>query len=111
EIAAKAWIAAFTGAVGGSLSAALEGNVTGALGLGAAAWMLGGGTMVKGAIGAGKWAMEKRGVKKTAIASSAQNTATILSPDNKSTKGNSKGSSKAATQPVGKASGTKAMVA
>ncbi|BAQ11443.1 phage-related tail protein [Bacillus sp. OxB-1] len=109
EIAAKTWIAAFTGAIGGSLNAALEGNVTGALGLGAAAWMLGGGKVVKGAMGAGKWAMEKRGVKKTAIASSAQNTASTLSPDStKKAKGNPKGAPKAVTQPVEKTSGPKA---
>lgn len=71
EIAAKTWIAAFTGAVGGSIGAALEGNVTGALGLGAAAWMLGGGTAIKGAIGAGRWAMESRSAKKTAVAADA----------------------------------------
>ncbi|PIC80545.1 phage tail tape measure protein [Sporosarcina sp. P18a] len=68
EIAAKTWVAAFTGAVGGTIGAAMEGNVAGALGLGAAGWMLGGGTMVKGAIGAGKWAMESRNVKKTTAA-------------------------------------------
>ena len=68
EIAAKTWVSAFTGAVGGSINAALEGNVTGALGLGAAAWMLGGGTAVKGAIGAGRWAMESRSAKKSATA-------------------------------------------
>ncbi|MFF2794983.1 phage tail tape measure protein [Lysinibacillus xylanilyticus] len=62
-IAGKAWIAGLTGAASGALSSAMEGNFSGALGLGAAAWMLGGGTLMKGAIGAGRWAMEKRGGK------------------------------------------------
>ncbi|MGE8036827.1 phage tail tape measure protein [Lysinibacillus sp. NPDC093692] len=64
-IAGKAWIAGLTGAASGALSSAMEGNFSGALGLGAAAWMLGGGTLMKGAIGAGRWAMEKRGGKET----------------------------------------------
>lgn len=62
-IAGKAWIAGLTGAASGALSSAMEGNFSGALGLGVAAWMLGGGTLMKGAIGAGRWAMEKRGGK------------------------------------------------
>lgn len=62
-IAGKAFIAGLTGAASGAVSAALEGNFSGALGLGAAAWMMGGGTLVKGAVGAGRWAMERRGKK------------------------------------------------
>lgn len=58
SIAGKAWIAGLTGATTGAVSSALEGNVSGALGLGAAAWMLGGGAMVKGAFGAGRWAVD-----------------------------------------------------
>ncbi|EON70397.1 phage tail tape measure protein [Lysinibacillus sphaericus] len=58
-IAGKAWIAGLTGAASGAVSSALEGNMSGALGLGAAAWMMGGGTLVKGAVGAGRWGMEK----------------------------------------------------
>lgn len=58
-IAGKAWIAGLTGATTGAVSSALEGNFSGALGLGAAAWMMGGGTLVKGAVGAGRWGMEK----------------------------------------------------
>lgn len=54
-IAGKAWIAGLTGAASGAVSSALDGNFSGALGLGAAAWMMGGGTLVKGAIGAGRW--------------------------------------------------------
>lgn len=64
-IAGKAWIAGLTGAASGAVSSALEGNFSGALGLGAAAWMMGGGALVKGAFGAGKWAMGKRGNKGT----------------------------------------------
>ncbi|MEA0556454.1 phage tail tape measure protein [Lysinibacillus irui] len=58
-IAGKAWIAGLTGATTGAVSSALEGNMSGALGLGAAAWMMGGGTLVKGAVGAGRWGMDK----------------------------------------------------
>lgn len=58
-IAGKAWIAGITGATTGAVSSALEGNMSGALGLGAAAWMMGGGTLVKGAVGAGRWGMDK----------------------------------------------------
>ncbi|MFJ8100423.1 phage tail tape measure protein [Lysinibacillus sp. NPDC096212] len=64
-IAGKAFVAALTGAAGGAVSSALEGNFSGALGLGAAAWMMGGGTLAKGAVGAGRWAMERRGKKGT----------------------------------------------
>lgn len=64
-IAGKAWIAALTGATTGAVSSALEGNMSGALGLGAAAWMMGGGTLVKGAIGAGRWGMGKLGGRRS----------------------------------------------
>lgn len=69
-IAGKAWIAGLTGATTGAVSSALEGNIAGALGLGAAAWMMGGGTLVKGAIGAGRWGMEKVGNRRSASQSS-----------------------------------------
>lgn len=55
EIAFNVWLGAFTGALKATGSNAMEGNVGGAIGMGAAAWMMGGGLMVKGAIGAGKW--------------------------------------------------------
>ncbi|MFJ7407120.1 MULTISPECIES: phage tail tape measure protein [unclassified Lysinibacillus] len=58
-IAGKAWMAGLTGATSGAISSALDGNIGGALGLGAAAWMMGGGTLIKGGIGAGRWGMEK----------------------------------------------------
>lgn len=54
EIAAKAWYTAFTNTVKSSLSNLGQGNVFPALGLGAAAWMMGGGMIAKGAFGAGK---------------------------------------------------------
>lgn len=55
EIAAKAWLAAFTTSVKSAGSNLMDGNVMPALGMGAAAYMLGGGAMVKGAYGLGKW--------------------------------------------------------
>ncbi|KYD02634.1 hypothetical protein B4102_0228 [Heyndrickxia sporothermodurans] len=55
EIAAKAWINAFTGALKSSASNLFQGNFAASLGMGAAAWMMGGGLLVRGAIGAGKW--------------------------------------------------------
>lgn len=54
EIAAKAWWNAFSGAVKASASNFSEGNIASGVGMGAVAWMLGGGLMVKGAVGAGK---------------------------------------------------------
>ncbi|MEY9975731.1 phage tail tape measure protein [Lysinibacillus sp. RC79] len=62
-IAGKAWLAGLTGAASGAVSSALEGNFSGAIGLGGAAMMMGGGTLLKGGIGAGRWAMERRGKK------------------------------------------------
>ncbi|MEK3976055.1 phage tail tape measure protein [Psychrobacillus sp. FSL K6-1267] len=59
EIAANAWYDAFTMSVKSAGSNLMEGNVMPALGMGAAAWMLGGGAMVKGAIGLGKWGYGK----------------------------------------------------
>ncbi|ARK26006.1 phage tail tape measure protein [Sporosarcina sp. P37] len=104
EIAAKSWWNAFKGAVGGSLEAMGEGNIGGALGLGAAGWMLGGGAMVKGAIGAGRWAVESRSVKKSKAAAKAmQDTAPVSSgkTKEKKQKGSKKTKSKAvASQPV-----------
>lgn len=95
EIAAKTWVAAFTGAVGGTIGAAMEGNVAGALGLGSAAWMLGGGTMVKGAIGAGRMAVESRNVKKTTAATgTVQQTSTSSKTKKKGSK-----TTKATAQP------------
>lgn len=70
-IAGKAWIAGLTGATSGAISSALEGNVGGALGLGAAAWMMGGGALVKGGIGAGRWGMEKYNARRSASQSSS----------------------------------------
>lgn len=59
EIAAASWYAAFTTAVKSSGSNLAQGNILPAVGLGAAAWMLGGGAMVKSAVGAGRWAVGK----------------------------------------------------
>ncbi|MDX8367785.1 phage tail tape measure protein [Cytobacillus sp. IB215665] len=59
EMAAKSWASAFTGAVKSSASNLMEGNVAAAAGTGFAAWMLGGGLMVKGAKGATKWGLDK----------------------------------------------------
>lgn len=55
EIAFKAWLGAFTGSLNAAKDNLMEGNIGGAVAMGAAAWMMGGGLMVKGAIGAGKW--------------------------------------------------------
>lgn len=55
EIAFKAWLGAFTGSLKAAKDNLMDGNIGGAVGMGAAAWMMGGGLMVKGAIGAGKW--------------------------------------------------------
>lgn len=77
-IAGKAWIAGLTGATTGAVSSALEGNMSGALGLGAAAWMMGGGTLVKGAVGAGRWGMEK--FRNRRSGSGSPSTATVTPP-------------------------------
>ncbi|WP_342442901.1 phage tail tape measure protein [Lysinibacillus sp. FSL K6-0075] len=75
-IAGKAWIAGITGATTGAVSSALEGNMSGALGLGAAAWMMGGGTLVKGAVGAGRWGMDKFRNRRSGSGSSSAATVT-----------------------------------
>lgn len=78
EIAVKAFFGAFTGSLKAAGSNALNGNFAGALGMGAATWMLGGGALVKGAIGAGRWALEKRGGKGARKDStSSQDTASV----------------------------------
>lgn len=76
EIAFKAWSGAFTGALKATGSNIMEGNIGGALGMGTAAWMLGGGLMVKGAVGAGKWGKDIYTSKKAA-ASTAMSAPTI----------------------------------
>ncbi|UYB50384.1 phage tail tape measure protein (plasmid) [Lysinibacillus capsici] len=68
EIAFQAWLGAFTGSLKAAGSNLMDGNVGGAVGMGAAAWMLGGGAMVKGAVGAGRWAVGKIGGRSTASA-------------------------------------------
>lgn len=75
-IAGKAWIAGLTGATTGAVSSALDGNFSGALGLGAAAWMMGGGTLVKGAVGAGRWGMDKFRNRRSGSGSSSAATVT-----------------------------------
>lgn len=74
EIAFEAWLGAFTGSLKAAGSNLMSGNVGGAVGMGAAAWMLGGGAMVKGAIGAGRWAVGKIGGRSTANAMPAPTT-------------------------------------
>lgn len=86
EIAFQAWLGAFTGSLKAAGSNLMSGNVGGAVGMGAAAWMLGGGAMVKGAIGAGRWAAGKIGGRSTATtmpaptASTAPTTTTSAGP-------------------------------
>ncbi|MEA0565536.1 phage tail tape measure protein [Lysinibacillus irui] len=79
EIAFEAWLGAFTGSLKAAGSNLMDGNVGGAVGMGAAAWMLGGGAMVKGAIGAGRWAVGKIGGRSTANAMPAPTTAPTTS--------------------------------
>lgn len=76
EIAAKAWASAFTGAVKSSLSNLSQGNFAAAGGMGALAWMLGGGLMIKGAIGAGKWGYDIFKGRQAANAARAAGTTT-----------------------------------
>jgi TP901 family phage tail tape measure protein len=59
EIAGKAWLGAFTDTVTSAGSNIADGNIPAALGLGTLAWMMGGGLLVKGAWGAGKWGLDK----------------------------------------------------
>lgn len=54
EIAARAWFEAFTGSLESSIKNLGEGNIFSALGMGAVAWMLGGGLLFKGAVGTGR---------------------------------------------------------
>lgn len=68
EIAFQAWLGAFTGSLSAAGSNLMDGNIGGAVGMGAAAWMLGGGAMVKGAVGAGRWAVGKIGGRSTTSA-------------------------------------------
>ncbi|MEQ6355917.1 phage tail tape measure protein [Lysinibacillus sp. M3] len=100
-IAGKAWIAGLTGATTGAVSSALEGNLSGALGLGAAAWMMGGGTLLKGAVGAGRWAMEKRGKKRSNKGSSNDqdsSSASVEPTESKKKKGKKQGTNKGAAK-------------
>lgn len=82
EIAANAWIDAFTGAIKTTGSNVMQGNFAAALGTGSVAWMLGGGLLTKGAIGAGKWGVDKlKGAKAaTSAASSVVTTAKATAP-------------------------------
>jgi len=102
-IAGKAWIAGLTGAASGAVSNALDGNFSGALGLGAAAWMMGGGTLVKGAIGAGRWGKDLYKSRRSANRSpstdtNARSTATASpAPSNSGSNGGSIGPSQTGT--------------
>lgn len=102
-IAGKAWIAGLTGAASGAVSSALDGNFSGALGLGAAAWMMGGGTLVKGAIGAGRWGKDLYKSRRSANRSpstdtNARSTATASpAPSNSGSNGGSIGPSQTGT--------------
>lgn len=58
-LAGKAWIAGFKTTATGAVSNALDGNFAGAIALGAAANMMTGGLLLKGGVGAGKWALDK----------------------------------------------------
>jgi len=59
EIAAKAWLNAFTGAIKSTGTNLMEGNFGAATMTGIAAYLVGGGLLAKGAIGTGRWAYEK----------------------------------------------------
>lgn len=59
EIAAKAWLAAFEGAVKSTGSNLMQGNFAAAGGMGTLAWLMGGGLAVKGAFSASKWGYGK----------------------------------------------------
>lgn len=97
-IAGKAWIAGLTGAASGAVSSALDGNFSGALGLGAAAWMMGGGTLVKGAIGAGRWGKDLYKSRRSANQTPSTTTATSSpAPSNSGSNGGSVGPSQTGT--------------
>lgn len=97
-IAGKAWIAGLTGAASGAVSSALDGNFSGALGLGAAAWMMGGGTLVKGAIGAGRWGKDLYKSRRSANQTPPTTTATSSpAPSNSGSNGGSMGPSQTGT--------------
>jgi len=97
-IAGKAWIAGLTGATSGAVSSALDGNFSGALGLGAAAWMMGGGTLVKGAIGAGRWGKDLYKSRRSANQTPPTTTATSSpAPSNSGSNGGSVGPSQTGT--------------
>ncbi len=97
-IAGKAWIAGLTGAASGAFSSALDGNFSGALGLGAAAWMMGGGTLVKGAIGAGRWGKDLYKSRRSANQTPPTTTATSSpAPSNSGSNGGSMGPSQTGT--------------
>lgn len=97
-IAGKAWIAGLTGAASGAVSSALDGNFSGALGLGAAAWMMGGGTLVKGAIGAGRWGKDLYKSRRSGNQTPPTTTATSSpAPSNSGSNGGSVGPSQTGT--------------
>lgn len=91
EIAGKAWIGAFQSTVSAAGSNLMQGNIAASLGLGAAAWMMGGGLLVRGAIGAGKWGYDKvKGSGASNGASPSVATSVPNTPTTKTTALNSK---------------------
>nr|WP_269429828.1 phage tail tape measure protein [Bacillus sp. B-jedd] len=75
EIAAKAWLAAFEGTVKSTGSNLVQGNFAAAAGMGTLAWIMGGGALVRGAWGAGKWGYDKiKGRKPPAAATTVPTT-------------------------------------
>lgn len=86
-LAGKAWWASFKGATLGSVESLFDGNFAGALGLGTAAYMMGGGALLKGGFGAGKWAVDtfkgRKGGKvgKGTGSSTTKKNATAINPN------------------------------
>lgn len=58
-IAGKAWLTAFTTSAKGAVTELMDGNVAGALAMGASANALTGGLLLSGGLAAGKWAVNK----------------------------------------------------
>lgn len=67
-LAGKAWINGFTTMAKGAVGELAEGNVSGALAMGATANAMTGGLLLSGGVGAGKWALGKAKQAKTAKA-------------------------------------------
>lgn len=102
-IAGKAWINAFKTSAKGAVGELVDGNVAGALAMGAAANAMTGGLLLSGGLAGGKWAMSKGKEvltnRKGKAVSTLSNPPTTSSTSNSSTSKRFKGKNVVATPP------------